>query len=397
MKPQFILTALDRFSCLADRCSIDCCSRFRVDVDVTAYNQWRSLADTDAHKPWLLEGARHEENNGKERIILLNKENSRDCVFLTPDRLCSIHAGLGPEFLPKICREYPRKRVSQPDLEVAYGEMSCVEMARLVMFDGSAPVFRQVAGRGKKAARSADERVVRSLYKILRKVLASSGYPFNVRLAYLAGVVAEITTQSERGQLTREALGDFERSFDSDLRHLVAEVRSGKVAANPPHGTAIWDLLRTGAVRFGLFQSSGLPEEMPAMELAKRAISESEAKPLFYQELMSLREAHRPRLQPFMPAFERYLESRFMAQGFPLARRHPVVAFMASVGPFAVIQMLLWMKAAVSPQLSEEDILSVVVKVEEKLCHSDELAKTVEGNPALLNIGGYRDWFLEVC
>jgi len=401
VKPQFILTALDRFSCLADRCPIDCCSRFRVDVESAAYDRWRSLANTDEHKASLLDGVCRGENVGKTGIILRNKPDSRDCVFLTPDRLCSIHAGMGPELLPEICREYPRKKVVQPNLVVAYGAMSCIEMARLVMFDGTGPVFRHVGGtgrdRGKKVAKSANEQVVRCLYNVIRKVLASSDYPLNLRLTCLAQVVADITVRSERQQLRNEDLVELERHVDQRLHGLGEAVRSGNFTINPVHGAAMWNLLRTGAMRFRLFERSGLPEEMSVLELARRAETKEEAKSAFYQELISLRQRHGPQLRPFERAFERYLESRFMADGFPLAQRHPVVAFISSVFPFAFIQMLLWMKASVvSSELTENDILEAVVRVEENLCHNDELSKTVENNRALRNLGGYLDWFLEV-
>ncbi len=401
MKEKYILTALDSFKCLADKCPWDCCSRFAVPVDTGTYQKWQSLPDTDENKAWLLAGVYEGEIHKKKQPILCNKENSMDCTFLQPNRLCAIHGKLGPEFLTKICRDYPRKKESPPNREISWALLSCPEMVRLVIFETTGPVFRHEPATGKEAARrekSANEQVSMLLYRLLGRLLASPEYPLNIRLTYLARVLGEITSLSEKQQLTGKILASFEEKHAANLRATAAMVFSGKLVTNPVNGLNLWNLLREGVIRFKLFEASSISEEVPIIQLARKANADEEARKLFYQGLMTLRRQSRPFLHKFDKAMERYLESSLMANGFPLVQNiNPVIPFQAAAYRFAITQMLLWIKISATPEFTKNDITTIISRVEEKIHHNDELVKMLDKNPAFHKIGGYFDRFLEVC
>lgn len=268
-----------------------------------------------------------------------------------------------------------------------------------MLFDDASPVFRHVQRHGAasvKKNQSANEQVSCFLDHILTDLFSASAYPLNVRFSYLARLLAEIIALSESKQLSNQVLAKFTDKHHENLKGFAEAFSAGRFASRPANGVHMWDLLRAGAERFNLFQACGLAEPLPIMKLARQAITDNDAKQLFYQELMALRSSAGPQLGRYEKALECYLQCRFMAQGFPLfLQQHPVASFLASFLPFTITQMLVWIKASESP-LTDDDIVDAVIRVEEILFHSDALLQTLAKNQFLLNIGGYFDWFLEV-
>lgn len=400
VKEGYVLTALEDFSCMADKCSRSCCSRFSVSLNPETHLKWQSLASTDADKAWLLSGVSRPKDVGNVELTVATKENSADCLFLRQDRLCSIHAELGAEFLPAICRDYPRSRATPPGREIVYATLSCPEICRLVLFDDAKPVFRRVKGDGCDVPAEANERVALFLHDLLGDLLSAQEYPLNLRLVYLARVLSEIMRLSEMRQLSNRVLGNIAARFKENMQGLTMAVQNGQFATKPINGLNMWDFLREGTLRFKLFEECGLPDDMPILQFAIRADTDAEAKSLFYRELMSHRQRNRKQLRQHERAFARYLESRLVSQGFPYAyhayQQNFIASFLASVCPLAIIQMLLWLRISLVPQLTENEIVDIVVRVEENFFHNDALLKALGKSPLLLRIGGYHDWFLEV-
>lgn len=270
-----------------------------------------------------------------------------------------------------------------------------------MLFDEAKPVFRRVKGNGYGAvAANANEQVALFLHGLLGDLFSSQKFPLNLRLVYLARVLSEIARLSEMKQLGNKVLGNLAAKFNQNMQGLTAAVRNGQFATKPINGLNMWDFLREGTLRLKLFQDCGLPDDMPIMQLAKTANADVEAKSLFYRELLSHRQRNRDQLLQHERAFARYLECRFMAQGFPFSylahQQNFIASFLASVCPLAIAQMLLWLKSTVVTQLTEDDIVDTVVRVEESFFHNDALLKTLGKHPLLLQVGGYPDWFLEV-
>jgi lysine-N-methylase len=68
-------------------------------------------------------------------VLRMNADNR--CTLLTAESLCSIHAQLGPDFLPSVCASYPRVQ-RQLGLVTETGlALSCPEAARLVLLGPS--------------------------------------------------------------------------------------------------------------------------------------------------------------------------------------------------------------------------------------------------------------------
>lgn len=87
----------------------DCCRNFvlgPVSPEIIA-----ALKDKAIHSLWppAQDGNWYESKQGPDGQLhhFLSPNENGACVFLREDKLCSIHATLGPEFKPAFCREYP--------------------------------------------------------------------------------------------------------------------------------------------------------------------------------------------------------------------------------------------------------------------------------------------------
>ena len=127
------LSALNDFVCLGSRCPDNCCSHgWRIDVDEQTYDKWNRLPD-GADKQSLLTHIDLGEEHGR-RIIRIAQGESRRCPHLQSDMLCGPQVRLGADALPAICRTYPRISVTNEIRSLASAQLSCPEMARLVLF-----------------------------------------------------------------------------------------------------------------------------------------------------------------------------------------------------------------------------------------------------------------------
>lgn len=90
----------DRFSCLADRCSDNCCIGWEIDIDENTMNKYRALRD-----PFGERLTRCISSDEPYHFILSGGER---CPFLNDRNLCDIITELGDSYLCDICREHPR-------------------------------------------------------------------------------------------------------------------------------------------------------------------------------------------------------------------------------------------------------------------------------------------------
>lgn len=401
MKAQYILAALDTFSCIADKCPEDCCHRFAIFLDQPIFKKWHALPESDTRKDWLLAAVYCGVGDHDMQLAKVDGRSEASCVLRLADGLCRVHGELGVEYLPAICKSFPRITENLPGRNISFATMSCPEIARLVLLDDSLPVFRYEAATGHRRAtgkQSVNELVTMFLYQHIRQLFSLQDFALNLRLTYLARLLSEVVGLLQKGQLSQRVLADLSAACGENLKRLAMAVRMGKSVTRPAQGRLMWEQFREGLVRFQLFQASGLAPDMRIVQLAERAETDEEAKTQFYQELMVLRDASRPALLEYNKIFVRYLEGRFMLAGFPFKQDvHPVESFLAAVFPFVMVQMMLWIKGAVVQHITPQDIVEAVVLVEKEVGHLWQIGPPLKQNPALREIQHYFDWFLEVC
>jgi predicted transcriptional regulator len=117
------LKVLSKFKCLADKCPDTCCKTWSIVVDEDSHKKFQNKA------PELLEFIEKTEDGN----LVMKKHPESQMCFKYEDNLCSIHKNYGEEYLPKICKEYPRNSIELNGENVRIAKPSCPEIARLFL------------------------------------------------------------------------------------------------------------------------------------------------------------------------------------------------------------------------------------------------------------------------
>ncbi|MBE7049894.1 MAG: hypothetical protein E7394_03885 [Ruminococcaceae bacterium] len=126
------------FSCIADKCSHNCCLGWEIFIDDETCNLY-TKTDSDF--------AKHISENielTKDGARFRTDENKK-CPFLSESGLCSIISEAGEKWLCEICRDHPRFRNCFSDrVEMGIG-MCCEEAARLILLSDTHALESDVA------------------------------------------------------------------------------------------------------------------------------------------------------------------------------------------------------------------------------------------------------------
>lgn len=97
----------DRFTCIADRCSITCCQEWKIAVDADTNRKWKKVCppETVAEKKKNL-SAYTTKKDGL-RVIELTEEHR--CPFLSENKLCHLVSAYGDKILSETCTTFPRE------------------------------------------------------------------------------------------------------------------------------------------------------------------------------------------------------------------------------------------------------------------------------------------------
>jgi lysine-N-methylase len=140
-----------RFQCIGGACEDNCCAHpWNIAVDRPDFVRLkRAMSSTPGSRTEFEHGCvRGSDVSPPARSYAsLQRRPAGECVFLTADRLCSIHATHGPTALPRVCATYPRflsrigRRLSVTDT------LSCPEAARLGLLADDAVLPESVDAR----------------------------------------------------------------------------------------------------------------------------------------------------------------------------------------------------------------------------------------------------------
>ncbi len=129
----------DRFRCIAQECPDSCCQQWDVQIDEVSAAKYRSL-------PGPLGDRLRQVLKDLDGETVMTIENSR-CPMWRDDGLCQIQAELGEEELCKVCRDYPRLSHDYGDFIELGLELSCPEVARLLLTQPyQAPTIAEIPG-----------------------------------------------------------------------------------------------------------------------------------------------------------------------------------------------------------------------------------------------------------
>lgn len=116
------------FNCIGGDCPISCCGgNWGIYLDEESLDKYMSVEGPFGQT--LRDGIVKTD----DRIMFRLDEKTRDCVFLTKEKLCSIYKNLGSDYLCATCMTYPRMFYQIGDIVFCYLTNSCPEVNRMIM------------------------------------------------------------------------------------------------------------------------------------------------------------------------------------------------------------------------------------------------------------------------
>lgn len=141
----------NRFRCIADKCTDNCCIGWEIDIDAETAEYYASVGGAF--------GERLKDNISHENSFILRNER---CPFLNGGNLCDIIINCGEEHLCQICRDHPRYFEWYGDIKEGGIGLSCEEGARLILTDDTHTVAESLTDEE-------EEPVDRDLFTFLTK------------------------------------------------------------------------------------------------------------------------------------------------------------------------------------------------------------------------------------
>lgn len=114
-----------KFSCIGGVCEDSCCGGWRIAVDRSSMESYRSVPGAFGRR--LRQAI--DEKSGCFRL------RDRKCMLLEKDGFCGIQKRLGADGLCRDCRDYPRHMEDYGDVRELMLSLSCPEAARVILND----------------------------------------------------------------------------------------------------------------------------------------------------------------------------------------------------------------------------------------------------------------------
>lgn len=97
----------DKFTCIADKCTITCCQEWKISIDTETNLSWKKLLPPDDMSKSRKNLSSYTEKKDGQRIIRLDE--SHRCPFLSDKKLCRLVTAYGDSVLSDTCTTFPRE------------------------------------------------------------------------------------------------------------------------------------------------------------------------------------------------------------------------------------------------------------------------------------------------
>lgn len=129
-----VASYLDKFRCVGGCCEDNCCIGWSVEIDQNTFLKYKKIKDPDLKK--IIKNHVYKNRDYYDKRVdygLVELEKNKHCPFLNDEKLCSLQAKLGEEYLSNVCAGYPRL-VNEVNGILEYSAtVSCPEIARLAL------------------------------------------------------------------------------------------------------------------------------------------------------------------------------------------------------------------------------------------------------------------------
>jgi hypothetical protein len=397
------LSVLDQFKCIGPDCSLSCClGGWLIEVDEDSAKNWETV-DAIEGDGKLSEYLRVSEFEGQKKYDMLQKEDAT-CIALDDSKLCKIQAKYGHDMLPATCRDFPRYSWGDDEFEIRTATLSCPEIARLVLVqDVKGKLFESTASNEYAFEPSKSNDVYRSIrYHMsvfLRKIFKQYRVPPNVKLVYLAKILALFHTELEKEGLTHNLVKSLFSNVEQDLLKLTSDFKKNKLHPDPVTAGSYWKTV------FSLMRSQdNLYDKIDYDALPLTRLCEMETNEFdHFREINSHIEDLRTNFKEavgdkYKALFEKYLRAS-------LVNKHLVhyiepVHLMRVIVPIVIcasqIQLIFWILARQNIEFDEDFLMFVISKTERMLGHTKAVEEALHEDSHMLQLDRYAEVLIDV-
>ncbi len=405
MQKTIHLKFLQRFACLASDCPDDCCHGWNIHLDADTLKKWQGLADEEARSR-LLAPVIHINDGGTPAEVIRRREDGT-CPNLDEQGLCVIQRDHGHDFLPQTCQAYPRVQVENKTTVLESMHLSCPAVAAMLVKEEDSGLLFSSAQEdivtGVEKTQGIDIDVLGQFYnRTTQLVMTASQWPLDMRLYFLADMLAKTAKQAAVERLDSRALRKLcpasEQGINKRLKDIAKQKNSKRLKFNKLLSGRFWYFVLAGSDVFktSMGENTGF-EDMPLVQhmCMAQTLSEGEMDKYFLRlnhlqsDLLNVdAKSDRQRLQGML---ENYLTVKFMNHGFPWYpfQNHFILTFLDCVVPFFLVRTLISLHLSRYGAISDDEISTIIYKVEKKLAHNLSIFEGLKNEPELLDLDEY--------
>ncbi|QIW21380.1 flagellin lysine-N-methylase [Bacillus thuringiensis] len=204
MKNNFwIANYLSTFSCIGSKCEDTCCKNWKIYVDKEHYDLYHNLEDKETKKNIQQSIDRNPKNLSDDSYGIMQLTSSNTCPFLTEQNLCKIHMQYGPEALCKTCRYYPRETTKLNEEYYQTGDLSCPEMARLILLSKTNINWKRTTDTEDyhsliKSQHEINRNYVKHVHAIFMDILSRKHHSLTKRLWLIGVFIEELSVWTQK-------------------------------------------------------------------------------------------------------------------------------------------------------------------------------------------------------
>jgi hypothetical protein len=392
-KQSLTLKSQQEFNCLAGDCPDHCCGQWLVILSRETIEHWKQI-EPPSLREHFMQRIVSIDVDGKTKQALAKNENN-DCANLTDDGLCELQSSCGHDMLPGTCQDFPRLRIENEWRIFDTTELSCPEIARLLVESDACELIGQQ--QSSHVYSNPVTEITRSLDDLFNLVYAENKYPLNIRIYYLGSKILNLLQTFEEVGVQPYLLNFPRKQIRNELYQCRLLEKNGKIKVTSENAKRFWKL---AIEMLGDIEDLGLPGIDRDNHLVNQIFTDKIDTAALYNRILDLRSevANDVRLG-YRPVMEKYVPVLFMNRGLPWnpVAQNLIATFINAAIPLALVHLLLWINYRSHSRMDSDFLQQVIYKIERRLKHTTTLYDRLEGELSLLEIHRNPEFYLEIA
>jgi len=387
------LNARKDFKCLGEDCPRDCCHGWDwIDIDNNTVKKWKTESDQKNYE-YLLQFL---DSTDPKAPVIQYKDGS--CIALNNNGLCDIQLKHGHDYLPEICREFPRLNFENPYRNYISASLACPDILESTLFSDSSELF-DVTKKETDINYAGTEQELLYIFDILlSEVLDETDYKIGIQLFFISDMFSDLIKANNQNAISLHDL----QGVRNDVSNYLAEIRkankNGKISPNQVTSGSFWNTV------YGYCKNSSIDTRFLEDETGElnRHINQSDNTPSGYGKIYSVvkkykKNSHKHMKQKFDNIFRKYLKLLFINKGFPLSAKPSLdIILVDCMIVVSILQLLVWIEINKNGKIDDAFLKECITEVERKFVLSNTVITALEKDPHMLQIEKYCNTFLDI-